>query len=220
MDWMRNATVFFLVIPFILLLVYRKKLGRTTLVFTLAMATMSCVNIISVIARWTDFNYDTTYFFVIGVNFLSFLLFLIYFYLLLKLEWIKRIQLLLIAIFVSVFILMGIIQGQNFFLKFPSYFYLVETLILLVSITLFFYETFNSDIILNIKDYFPFWVSLSLIIIYVGLLPLLFFLQSVNYSLSLNVYIIILFFINLIGYGILSYGVFRSKKVSNMYYDI
>jgi len=217
---MRNATVFFLLVPFILLLVYRKKLGKTTLAFTFAMAIMSVVNTASMIVRLYDFNYDTTYFFVIGVNFLSFLLFLIYFYLLLKLKRIRKIQLLIIAVFASIFILMGIIEGKNFLLRFPSYFYLVETLLLLVSITLFFYETFNSDIILNIKDYFPFWVSLSLITIYVGLLPLLFFLQSVDYSVSKNVYIIILFFINLIGYGILSYGVFRSKKTSNMYYDI
>lgn len=217
---MRYATVFFLLIPFILLLVYRKKLGKTTLALTLAMAIMSVVNTTSMIIRLCNFNYDTTYLFVIGVNFLSFLLFLIYFYLLLKLEWVRKIQLLIIAVFVSIFILMGIIEGKNFLLKFPSYFYLMETLLLLVSITLFFYETFNSDIILNIKDYFPFWASLSLITIYVGLLPLFFFLQSVDYSVSKNVYIIILFFINLIGYGILSYGVFRSKKTSNMYYDI
>ena len=219
MDWIREATTSFLIISFFLLLIYRKKLGKTTQIFTLAIAIMSIVNVFSAIYRRIDTSFNSTPYFVVGVSFFSFLLFYIYFYKLLKLKQTRMLQLFTISMFVATFAIVGIIEGKDFFLQFPSYFYLFQTILLMFSITLFFYETFNSDIILNIKDYFPFWVCLSLIIIYVGILPVLFFIQSDNFRVNRNVFIIVMFFINLIGYGILSYGILRSKKSSNLMYE-
>ena len=79
---------------------------------------------------------------------------------------------------------------------------------------MFFYETFNSDIILNITKYFPFWVSLSLIIIYIGLLPILLFINRVNSNLSAETFHLILFLINIIGYSVLFYGILKSNKIN------
>lgn len=215
MEWSRYITTAFLIIPFIQLLFNQKKLGPSTFYFTVALGIMVVVNCIGLIGYTLSKTFNATPYFVIGVNFVSFLLFFIYFYKLLKSRDTKVLQLLIISVFVGTFCILGIIYGKHFFVSFPAFFYFLETVMLLFSITLLLYETFNSDIILNLKDYFPFWVSLSLIIIYVGLLPILFLVKNVKLTVSADVYYIILFFINLIGYGILSYGIFRSRKMTN-----
>lgn len=220
MEWSRYITAAFLIIPFIQLLFNQKKLGPNILYFTIAMGVMVAVNCIGLAGYTISKTFNATPYFVIGVNFISFLLFFIYFYKLLRMKDTKTIQLLIISVFVSSFCILGIIYGKSFFISFPAFFYFLETVMLLFSITLLLYETFNSDIILNLKDYFPFWVSLSLIIIYVGLLPILFLVKNVKLTISADVYYIILFFINLIGYGILSYGIFRSRKVTNTEFNL
>ncbi|MDR2206234.1 MAG: hypothetical protein LBE36_08795 [Flavobacteriaceae bacterium] len=123
------------------------------------------------------------------------------------------IQRIITFVFVLVSIFLISWQGKNFFHEFPTNFYFFETILLLGSISLFLYETFHSNIVLNIKSYFPFWVSICLIMVYVGLLPLLFFVQQMGVSISADLFRLIMLFVNFMGYSILIVGILNSKKI-------
>lgn len=196
-----------------LLVAKRKNLGINNIYFLLAMFFVTLPNVYTlIISIFNDKAESSTSFFVVSVNFFAFLLFYYYFYKISKTRMAKKIQLGIIAIFILVF-LIDTMMDKNFLTQFPIGFYFIETVLLLASITLFFYETFNSNLILNLQKYFPFWVSLSLIIIYVGLLPILLFIHNVNNDLNRNIYFIILYLVNYIGYGILTYGILHSRNV-------
>lgn len=217
MEWQRFMGLIVLIIPLILLIFKNSKSNKNNVPFIIALSTMVFVNLFSLILSVLyEFNIisftNSTPMFVVGVSLVSFLYLFIYFYNLLKSPVTRKIQLIIIILFLLSYILFAIKDGNNFFLYFPVYFYVIETLLLLSTITLFFYETFNSDLILNLQDYFPFWVSLSLIIIYVGLIPILFFINNVRVSVNYDIYLNVIFFVNLVGYSILSYGIMRSKK--------
>ncbi len=224
MDWiflLRWTAFILLLLVCIFLLAYWKKLGKHSTYFILSMLFILVPNILSFGQDLFRLEVDTTVFFVIFVNILGFLFFFIYFYRIQGVANIKKFQLAFIILFLLVVVWMILKFREGFFAEFPMYFYVFETLLLIVFIALFFYDTFNSDIILNIKKYFPFWVSLSLIIIYVGLIPILFFIQEVNQEVNRNVYFFILYAINIIGYFILFYGILNSrfKKKNTLKYE-
>lgn len=216
MSWTRDVTTFIMLVPVLLTLVYWGRLGKGKIYLWLSLFCMLVVNIVSYILRRAGIMDNTTPLFVLFVNFLSFLLFYLYYLKILVLPRTKLIQKILIGVFILVFGVMSLVYKQSFFYVFPIYFYFFEIVLLLVSITLFLYESFNSDIILGIKTYFPFWVSMSLIVLFVGLVPVLLFVNSVDTKVSWEVYSSLVFFINLIGYGILSYGTVRSRKTDNL----
>lgn len=201
-----------LILVCILLIFKKKNLGENINYFIISIYLIFIPNFIGFSTKFFENSINSTPLFVVFVNFFGFLFFFIYYYKLLKQKKVKLLQAVVIIIF-SIAYLVSALLIENFFLTFPTYFYFFQTLLLLVSITLFFYETFNSNLILNIKEYFPFWVSLSLIIIYVGLLPILLFINNVNASLSRDVFKIILFLVNIIGYTIMIFGILKSKNV-------
>ncbi|WP_147436426.1 hypothetical protein [Chryseobacterium sp. 7] len=84
----------------------------------------------------------------------------------------------------------------------------VDILLLLFSIILFLYQTFNSDKILGITNYLPFWISVALLIFFIGSIPILFFRTTVSES----IYFFILFMLNLISNSILIFGLLGNKQ--------
>lgn len=147
----------------------------------------------------------------IGINIIVFLLFLIYFYKILERRSLKKMQSVIIGLFI-LNVIISLIFNKKFFIEFPVITYFVDVVLLLFSIALFLFQTFNSDRILNLKSYYPFWISISLIIIYAGILPLIVVSTKANELMDRNVFFILLFFINLIGYSTMLIGIFFSSK--------
>lgn len=206
--YVRLLNFLILLICCVSLIYYRKKLGEKINFFIIATLFVALPNIIIFILKnFTGFQgINTIGWIVIPVNIIGFLFFLLYFNQLQTIRKAKLIQDGIVGLFCLNAVLF-VLLDKDFFTAFPKFFYFIESVLLLLSISLFFYETFNTNIILNLKKYFPFWVSLSLIVIYVGLLPLLFFADEVGNSLSKEIYFAILLFINITGYSILLYGI-------------
>lgn len=196
------------------LLVCRKKLGQHIGYFIISMGCVVAAGILSIILSAFFGMENSTMLYMVFVNLLTFFFIFLYYLQLLKSSKLILYQKSLIIVFLVSYGLCAVFIS-NFFEVFPVYFYSFQMLLLLVGITIFFFETFNTDHVLNIKDYFPFWLSLGLIVIYVGLMPILLFINNVNISLSREVYYSILLAINIIGYGLLAYGISRSKATSN-----
>lgn len=217
MEWQRIMGAVLIAIPLVLLIFKHSFSNRKNVPFVIAMIIMVLSNFLALLISLLN-SYkvisinNSTPVFVVGVSLFSFLFLFIYYLRLLKSPLTREIQMGIIILFVLCYLIFAIKDGNKFFMYFPVYFYVVQTLLLLASITLFFYETFNSDLILNLQDYLPFWVSLSLIIIYVGLIPILFFINNVQVTVNYKIYLNVIFFVNLIGYSILSYGILRSKN--------
>ena len=137
---------------------------------------------------------------------------LIYYYKILEKRRSKIIQLGIICLnFLN--IILSVIFIDDFFSFLPYITYFVTIFLLLLSITLFFFETFNSEKILNITTYYPFWIALSLIVIYLGVLPLIIMSKNaIQLSISKNIFLILLYSVNFTGYTIMLVGIFFSKK--------
>ncbi|NRS92019.1 hypothetical protein [Frigoriflavimonas asaccharolytica] len=88
-----------------------------------------------------------------------------------------------------------------------------DVFLLLFAITLFLLDTFKTDIILNLKNYYPFWFSLGLIIIYLAIIPSIIISSSPKSIKNNELWSIIIFFVNFIGYGIIFVGLFTAKKL-------
>ncbi|RZJ49333.1 MAG: hypothetical protein EOO19_05715 [Chryseobacterium sp.] len=135
-----------------------------------------------------------------------FLMYLIYYYKLMYMPLLKKIQrIILILFFVNVFG-MSIIEN-SFFQGLSFNIFYINILLLLFSIILFLYQTFNSDKIFEIKNYLPFWISVGSLIFYVGIIPLFFFRVKV----STDIFAIVIFLLNLINNGIIVYGLYWNK---------
>lgn len=96
---------------------------------------------------------------------------------------------------------------------FPEIILLFNVFLLLFAISLFLLDTFKTDLILEITHYYPFWFSLGLIVIYLGIVPSIFISKIATTKTTVNLWSLITFLINLFGYGILLLGLFRAKKL-------
>ncbi len=85
--------------------------------------------------------------------------------------------------------------------------------ILIVSIGLFLYEMYNSDVILNILTYYPFYVAFGLLFIYVGIFPVMYFRFHLDTDVDRKIFDILLFSVNLIGYSGILVGIFLARKL-------
>ncbi|WP_126340428.1 hypothetical protein [Kaistella jeonii] len=126
-------------------------------------------------------------------------------------EKLKRVNLLLIVLFLLNYIGSAIFV-ENFFTRFPFFSYFVEVVLLTGSIFLVMSQTFNSDKILGLGHYFPFWVCISLLVTYLGVLPLLVISYTATNLMNLNIFFVLLFLVNVAGYTILFFGILKAKK--------
>lgn len=147
----------------------------------------------------------TDTFYVVGI-FVVFSLYLFYYYQLFESRLLKKIQSVILVIFiVSVFCMLYF--EDDFLGRFSFNMLYVNILLLTFSIILFLYQTFNSDKIFEIKNYLPFWISVSLLIYYIGIIPIFYFRTKV----SPDLYFFILFLLNLINNVVLAMGLFWNK---------
>ena len=129
----------------------------------------------------------------------------------LKSEKLKKINLILIILFLANYLFFAL-TDSDFFKFFPFFSYFVEVVLLVGSIYLVMTQAFNSDRILNLVEYFPFWVCISSLVIYLGVMPLLIISITAENMMNINIFYIIMFFVNFIGYLILLFGIIKVKK--------
>ena len=201
-----------ILIFFILLIYKRKKLSKGIIYFIIASGIVAFIETSIFFTRMITQQIYTVTIYIIGVNFFAFLLFFIYFRQVLELKKSKNINLLLIGIFLVSFLMFALFS-ENFFSKFPFYFYFLEVILLMGNIYLVLQETFNSDKVLNIRSYYPFWACIGLMAIYLGVTPLLIISNTTMKMMNINIFFIILFIVNVIGYSILISGVFYAKSI-------
>ncbi len=194
------------IIVMILMVTKYRKTGKENLFFIIGYLLFSLIDI------FCYFYYDLTklptdIFYVIGFLMIIFFLYLFYYYQLLYVPLLKKIQAIILALFVLNIAVMFYTE-DDLLHHFSFNMLYVDILLLLFSIILFLYQTFNSDKILGIKSYLPFWISVALLIFFIGSIPILFFRTTV----SETIYFFILFMLNLISNGILILGLIWNKQ--------
>ncbi|PIF43701.1 hypothetical protein CLU96_0613 [Chryseobacterium sp. 52] len=198
-----------MVIPVVvmtLMIIKYRKIGKENLFFIIGYIVLSLVDIFCYF-YFKSTNRSTDIFYVIGFLIISFFLYLLYYFRLIYLPLLKKIQFIILIFFVLNVLVMFYIEDD--LLHHVSFNMLyTNILLLLFSIILFLYQTFNSDKILELNNYLPFWVSVSLLILFIGSIPILYFRASV----SQTIYFFILFMLNLISNGILILGLVWNKQ--------
>ncbi|MBS1572587.1 MAG: hypothetical protein JST62_09360 [Bacteroidetes bacterium] len=196
---------------FLFLIVWKKKnLGKHINVFILAVSTNLLSLMLAKFLISTNYLTNNHIVFNIGVLLLTFLFYFVYFYKKTTQPNLKKMQLAVIILFLLSYLIF-IISDELFFKRFSIDLYFVETILLITSIGVFLFQTFKSELVLNIKQYFPFWVSIGLLILYCGLLPILIFSTKPGFSINMNLFNSILILVNVVGYGTMIRGVFSSK---------
>lgn len=195
-----------------MLIAKKSKLGKGIPFFISAIAVGIAVEIFCFIIIHSDKNISTTPVYVIGVNLLVFLLFFLYFHSVLEEKNLKRTSLFILIFFLVSYAGFALLTA-HFFERFPFIYYGIELLLLCINIFLLLRQTFNSDRVLVIKYYYPFWICLGLLILYLGVAPLLVVSQKASELMNLNVFFVVLFGVNVVGYLILLIGIFYAKKI-------
>lgn len=205
--------IYFLIILF--MVIKRKELGSQIHYFIIAMLFVflsESLSLLGTILYGDSFRVNRIN--VVGVIILFFLAVFVYFYKTLENKRLKAIQLgIIVAHILNIIISLIFIEDFFIYLPYPTYF--VTIFLLLASVALFFFETFNSEKVLNIMDYYPFWIAISLIVLYVGMLPLMIISKNaMELSISRNIFLILLYIVNFTGYTIMLVGIFFSKKTN------
>ena len=135
-----------------------------------------------------------------------FLMYLVYYYKLLYIPLLKKIQIILLGLFFINVLGMSLVEHQ-FFQNLSFNMFYINILLLIFSVILFLYQTFNSDKIFEIKNYLPFWISVGLLIFYIDIIPILYFRTTV----SQDIYFFFLFLLNLIHNGVIILGLYWNR---------
>lgn len=209
-----NAILLCVYLVIIILLIFKRKyLGSHIWYFIISMIVVFLSEFSAAVAKLIyGEQYNSTPHLAGGLIICFFSIILIYFYKILTNPRSKKLQLAIVFLnFIN--IILSLIYIKDFFVFLPYATYLVTMILLLFSITLFFLETFNSEKIFNISTYYPFWISISLIVIYLGILPLIIISKnSIQLSISKNIFLILLYSVNFTGYAIMLTGIFFSKR--------
>jgi len=203
--------IYFVIIS--LLVFKRKYLGPHIWYFIISLVFVFLSELFATIGKLIyGEQYNSTPWMSGGVIICSFSAVFIYYYKILENSRCKNIQFAIVCLnFLN--IILSLIYVKDFFSFLPYVTYFITITLLLFSITLFFFETFNSEKIFNITNYYPFWITISLIIIYLGVLPLIIMSKNViDLSISKNIFLILLYSVNFTGYTIMLTGIFFSKK--------
>jgi len=194
------------VVVMALMIIKSRKIWKENLFFIIGYILLSLIDIFCYF-YFKATNRSTEIFFVIGFLILVFFLYLLYYFRLIYLPLLKKIQLILLAIFIINIGIMFYIE-DDLLHHFSFSMLYTDILLLMFSIILFLYQTFNSDKILELNNYLPFWISVSLLILFIGSIPILYFRTTV----SEHIYFFILFILNLISNGILILGLVWNQQ--------
>lgn len=197
----------------VLLIKKRNILGSYKYLMIAAMMVTYLVDLLAFYIR-LDKSIDRCYSFYVyifgGLGLFFLLIFLMY-QKLIKNEILKNISKLITVLFILFY------TYQMYILKisdgFPDNLLFFNVFLLLFVSALFLLDTFKTDIILEIKYYYPFWFSLGLIIIYLVIVPSIIISDMPDKKMIAGLWSSIVFFINLIGYGIIFTGLFKAKKL-------
>lgn len=215
-EWNRDVAsaiqLLLVLLFFILLVIFRKRLGRGIIYLILASAIVAGTDSFVFFMRMKSATFNSIAIYSIAVNLFVFLLFFIYFYHVLELKKSKKLSLFLLGSFLTTYIFFAIFS-EDFYSKFPFIFYFVEVILLMGNIYLVMHEVFNSDKILNIKRYYPIWACVGIMSVYLGVTPLLIISNSVEKLMNIKIFFIILFIVNMIGYSILITGIFFAQNI-------
>lgn len=202
----KQLTMVISIVVMVLMIIKSRKIGKENLFFIIGYLLSSLIDIFCYFYFMLT-GLPTDIFYVIGFLMIVFFLYLLYYYQLLYVPILKKIQLIILAIFILNIAVM-LYQKDDLLHHFSFTMLYVDILLLLFSIILFLYQVFNSDKILGINNYLPFWISVALLIFFIGSIPILFFRATVSES----IYFFILFMLNLISNGILIFGLIRNKQ--------
>ncbi len=216
-EWNRDAAslvqITLVIVFFILLISKRRKLWKGTTYFIAATAIVIGLEIFIFVIRRHIYQFNSQPYYTIFTNLFVFLLFFLYFRSILVFEKSRRLNLLMIILFLILYVLFALLS-ENFFSKFSIKFYFIEVILLIGNIYLVLKETFNSDKVLNIIYYYPFWACIGLMSIYLGVTPLLIISNTGANLININIFFIILFVVNFIGYSILITGILFAKNIN------
>ncbi len=204
--------VYVLILLFLIL--RRKKLGKNIHIIILAILITIIAEFLSGFLLNSDPNTNTTPYYAILVLGIVYTLFFVYFYSLTQGKVLKKIQLLLLAAYVMNYGA-SILLNKDFFNIFPQITNFIGIILLLFSIVVFFRDIFDSDRILVIKNYYPFWVGVSLIVIYVGILPILIFGARVDTPINIIIFKTVILSVNMLGYLLMLLTIFSAKDIEN-----
>lgn len=215
MTWNRDiANLFVLLLvllSFILIIKKRNYIGKGQNYIIAAIGLSLLIEGFSLVMRYVKSPVNVSMLYIFGINLIVFFLFFLYFQSILTSRKLKLVNKILIGLFLLSYCYFAI-YDEHFFTKFPFFSYFVEVVLLTCSIYLVMSQTFNSDKILNLGSYFPFWVCMSLLVTYLGVLPLLIAGHTATKLMNLNIFFAILFLVNVLGYGILLVGIIKVKK--------
>ncbi|KMQ66517.1 hypothetical protein ACM46_03015 [Chryseobacterium angstadtii] len=183
-----------------------RKIGKENFFFIIGYTVLSLIDIFCYF-YFSSTHRSTDIFYVIGFLMIAFFLYLLYYYQLLHWPVLKKIQSVLLVLFVINIGVMFYIE-DDLLHHFSFNMLYVDILLLIFSIILFLYQTFNSDKVLEITNYLPFWISVALLILFIGSIPILYFRTKV----SQPIYFFILFMLNLISNTILMLGLIWNKQ--------
>ncbi len=153
----------------------------------------------------------TTYIYIYGAAGLFFFLIFLMYHSLIKDKILKNCTKVIIVSFLGYFIFQ-VLQNSLPLHLIQNIIYFNVFLLLFV-IALFLLDTFKTDIILKINYYYPFWFSLGMIIIYIGMIPSIILSDSPKNEMTSGLWSVITFIINFLGYGILLIGLINAKKI-------
>jgi len=188
-----------------LMVIKYRKIGKENLFFIAGYILFSLIDIFCYF-YFKSTHQSTEMFYVIGFLMVVFSMYLLYYFQLLYWPVLKKLQLFLLVLFVGNIAVMFYTE-EDLLHHFSFNMLYINILLLLFSIILFLYQTFNSDKILELNNYLPFWISVSLLILFIGSIPILYFRTTV----SEHIYFFILFMLNLISNGILMLGLIWNK---------
>lgn len=214
-EWNRDADSFFqlllVVVLLVLAVVKRQELGKGIYCFIAATTVVALNDALAFTMRLLNPEFNTIPFYVVAINLVVFLFYFIYFRKLLALYQSRVINLYLIVFFLITYLGFALFS-EHFFSRFPYWFYCIEVVILVANIFLVLREAFNSDKVLDIKSYFPVWICTGLLIIYLDIVPLLIISNFGGGTMNNNIFFIILFIVNLLGYSLMLAGIFFAKN--------
>jgi hypothetical protein len=93
---------------------------------------------------------------------------------------IQRVILKLLAVLFVISSIVNLAISGVFFIEDSEYVYLVGTFLVFFSITLFYFELLKSDMLLNLKRYLPFYISIGVLVFSLCMTPISLFSEYFN----------------------------------------
>lgn len=218
MDWDRNIGLFIiniLMLAICILLIKKRKIlqpyGSYMIAAMVLTYLIDCTTFFIRATDYIDRIYNTYIYIYAGLGLFFLIIFLMY-QKLIQNSNLKNIAKIVTIVFIILYVYQ--IITLNIENGFPEVILYINVFLLLFMIALFLIDTFNTDIILEIKKYYPFWFSLGLIIIYMVIVPSILISKSSTSTMTSGLWSFITFIINIVGYGILFVGLLQAKKIT------